>query len=176
MYDPCTYYEQLSVTNYPPGALTQAAFSLEPTPSRSTTFSGSSPPTSVTVTRLELRARPALRVLMGGGPVAAEGRRTLFVECERAEWRNSGREKSVATSSLIGCETERALVGDCGTARVEEDMVRWQARVQAVTKVKGDTPRVATVINSHVMADISRLPVSLIFVISYCIQRSFTDL
>jgi hypothetical protein len=41
-----------------PGALTQAAFSFVPTPSRSTTFSGSSPPTSVTVTRLELLALP----------------------------------------------------------------------------------------------------------------------
>jgi hypothetical protein len=41
-----------------PGALTQLAFSLVPTPILSTTFSGSSPPTSVTVMRLELLARP----------------------------------------------------------------------------------------------------------------------
>jgi len=41
-----------------PGALTQLAFSLVPTPILSTTFSGSSPPTSVTVIRLELLARP----------------------------------------------------------------------------------------------------------------------
>lgn len=41
-----------------PGEFTQAAFSLTPTPSRSTTPSGSSPPTSVTVTKLELRALP----------------------------------------------------------------------------------------------------------------------
>jgi len=41
-----------------PGAFTQLAFSLVPTPILSTTFSGSSPPTSVTVMRLELLARP----------------------------------------------------------------------------------------------------------------------
>ena len=41
-----------------PGALTQLAFSLVPTPILSITFSGSSPPTSVTVIRLELLARP----------------------------------------------------------------------------------------------------------------------
>jgi hypothetical protein len=47
-----------NLDDYLPGAFTQAAFSLTPTPRRSTTPSGSSPPTSVTVTRLELRALP----------------------------------------------------------------------------------------------------------------------
>jgi hypothetical protein len=48
----------LHVPGHSPGALTHAAFSLTPTAIRSTSFSRSSPPTSVTVTKLPDLALP----------------------------------------------------------------------------------------------------------------------
>jgi hypothetical protein len=91
-----------------PGAFTQAAFSFVPIPTRSTTFSGSSPPTSVTVTKLEDRARPF------GGAFNIE--LDDWLRGNEVRWcgvLDAGREKSVAMPSRIGWDTERDLPGDC---------------------------------------------------------------
>ena len=76
MNDPCTLQfsprvlsgVSTEMTMNSPGALTQLAFSLVPTPILSTTVSGSSPPTSVTVIRLELRALPLLCPVLEEAP------------------------------------------------------------------------------------------------------------
>jgi hypothetical protein len=68
VYRPCSYMSVVVALQRAvplPGALTQAAFSFDPTPSLSTTFSGSSPPTSVTATKLELLALPVLLAIFG---------------------------------------------------------------------------------------------------------------
>ena len=77
----------LRLAKHLPGAFTHAAFSFDPTPNLSTTFSGSSPPTSVTATRLELRALPVLLAIFGLDAVLlmleAVARSTELDECER---------------------------------------------------------------------------------------------
>jgi hypothetical protein len=110
-----------------PGALTQSAFSLVPTPSLSTTFSGSSPPTSVTVTKLELLALPLTFFALesDGSPRlpwdATEGRSIELEDCEREKPDREGMRwdtedelmeyepKSEAMPSRMGCETEREV-------------------------------------------------------------------